>query len=120
MFVSQVLGDKSHVGCQLFYCDVEAIDLIEMVFVKVDGPEFLGEMPKSKHILMAKIRHATFSCMYNETTRFLFHPTGPFIDLPYCYSVRVLLVVMLDYGRNTQPPPEDWSKLLPRNERVEK
>ncbi|XP_020603001.1 ATP-dependent RNA helicase DDX3X-like [Orbicella faveolata] len=25
-----------------------------------------------------------------------------------------------DYGRNTQPPPEDWSKLLPKNERIEK
>ena len=26
----------------------------------------------------------------------------------------------LDYGRNFQPPPEDWSKLLPRNDRVER
>ncbi|KAL9965710.1 hypothetical protein ACROYT_G029552 [Oculina patagonica] len=25
-----------------------------------------------------------------------------------------------DYGRNTQPPPEDWSKLLPKNDRVER
>ncbi|KAJ7330664.1 ATP-dependent RNA helicase ddx3x [Desmophyllum pertusum] len=25
-----------------------------------------------------------------------------------------------DYGRTTQPPPEDWSKLLPRNDRVER
>nr|AFP52949.1 PL10 [Fimbriaphyllia ancora] len=25
-----------------------------------------------------------------------------------------------DYGRATQPPPEDWSKLLPKNERVER
>ena len=26
----------------------------------------------------------------------------------------------LDYGRNFQPPPEDWSKLLPKNDRVER
>lgn len=25
-----------------------------------------------------------------------------------------------DYGRNFQPPPEDWSKLLPKNDRVER
>lgn len=25
-----------------------------------------------------------------------------------------------DYGRVTQPPPEDWSKLLPKNERIER
>ena len=48
-----------------------------------------------------------------------FYPSCPFID--WLYVVKSFVCdCILDYGRNTQPPPEDWSKLLPKNERIEK
>lgn len=49
---------------------------------------------------------------------FSFYPMCPFIDWLIVKSF--VACYMLDYGRNTQPPPEDWSKLLPKNERIEK